>query len=129
MNVKRIVVDELPNMCIDCKLSFYSRDNGVYICFATKNKIANSQVIPEWCPLELEEVCEWKFWWTEEYSGDPEDTPDSILNLITVCEWDYPELTGVALDESGDVAEFMMRVGYDYCPNCGKRIVYKESDE
>ena len=96
MNVKKIVVDELPNMCIDCKLSFYSRDNEVYICFATKNRIANSQVIPEACPLEVEEVCEWVW---EEY-----EMCISPHNNGNWCDKDE----------------------YQFCPTCGKRIKYVE---
>jgi len=105
MNVKKIVVDELPNMCIDCKLSFYSRVNEVYICFATKNRIANSKVIPDWCPLEVEEVCEWVL----DYHMD-----DAMWDIAPSC----------------CVGEFSMnKPKYEVCPSCGKRIKYVESEE
>jgi len=111
MNVKKIVVDELPNMCIDCKLSFYSRDNEVYICFATKNRIANSQVIPDWCPLEVEEVCEWN----GEYGGYDEHGDMIFFSKKTGCSDVHIQKVSVPNN--------------NFCSNCGKRIKYVESEE
>jgi hypothetical protein len=75
MNVIKITVDELPNMCIDCKLSL---------------------VIPDWCPLEVEEVCEW------------------VLEEYEMCI--SPHNNGNWCDKDE----------YQFCPTCGKRIKYVE---
>lgn len=66
MNVKRIVVDELPESCRKCFfLAIHKEmDCADYWC-DLKIKVLDAKFVtgdykerPSWCPLEVEEVCE-----------------------------------------------------------------------
>lgn len=56
MNVKRIVVDELPNSCSKCNL--YLGVDAFNSCMVVrKPPYKPYETRASWCPLEVEEVC------------------------------------------------------------------------
>jgi hypothetical protein len=99
MNVKKIIVDELPSTCRMCKFqSVRPVKNGLRMYCSLKDKMVhNLRVRPDWCPLVIDECCEWK------YLG---------VHMWQTCEQHarhmYPDKR------------------YVYCPSCGKRIKYVE---
>ncbi|MDD5294084.1 MAG: hypothetical protein PHW40_07260 [Candidatus Izemoplasmatales bacterium] len=113
MNVKRIVVDEVPeDGCSECCFSkvFTSKfGNDKVRCVATNKSVSDfafgytKQPRPEWCPLEVEEVCEFKAEPPNEFG---------YVHSKTGCGYTYTDVCH----------EFI------FCPNCGKRIKY-ESEE
>lgn len=110
MNVKRIVVSELPKACNDnCK---FNNHEWTPFCILAGKIIHAEHIFPDWCPLEVEEVCEWahkKFdnhW--DEY------TP------ITCCK------TAEEKNKFETLRLVGMGVEYKFCPSCGKPIKYVE---
>ena len=101
MNVVKIVVDELPERCRMCKFqSVRPVKNGLRMYCSLKDKmVCNLRVRPSWCPLEVEEVCEW------------------VLEEYEMCI--SPHNNGNWCDKDE----------YQFCPTCGKRIKYVESEE
>lgn len=112
MNIKRIVVDELPKSCISCQ--FVEHFEMLQSTCSITHHIAYRHKRPEWCPLELEEVCEWVHKKFDEYWD--EYTP------ITCCK------TGEEKEKFETIRIVGMDMEYKFCPSCGRRIVYKESE-
>ena len=60
MNVKRIIVDELPESCRFCPISDLSPKNYGNHCTIMDCRFNDDRgLTPDWCPLEVEEECEW----------------------------------------------------------------------
>jgi len=56
MEIKHIIVDELPENCRHCLLSkLKPRKNSLFdlMCMVT-NKYTKTKKIPDWCPLEVD---------------------------------------------------------------------------
>ena len=106
MNIKKIVVDKVPESCIMCPFAATDfEDEPVCAAIPLEEFLPidlNSSTRPSWCPLETEGVCEW------------------VLNYhIDNAVWD--------IAPSCCVGEFSMnKPNYEICPNCGKRIKYVE---
>jgi hypothetical protein len=120
MNVKRIVVDRIPHSCSNCQYVRYHQYNisgevFPYACGANRisKQIEGGVELyrPEWCPLEVEDVCEW----VGEYRGYDGHGDLIFVSKKTGCS-DY-HIQKVEVPNN------------TYCPNCGKRIKYVESDE
>jgi hypothetical protein len=97
MNVKRIVVDELPEVCWNCKL--YVWIDAFSFCGGMKKAVPPDEVNyerPDWCPLVVEECCEW------------------VLEEYEMCI--SPHNNGNWCDKDE----------YQFCPTCGKHIKYVE---
>ena len=107
MNVKRIVVDELPSTCRMCKFqSVRPVKNGLRMYCSLKDKMVhNLRVRPDWCPLQLEEVCEWTV-------GKANFGEMVIIVGHPACGWK-------------DISDMFLSQ-YTFCPSCGKRINYVE---
>ena len=95
MNVIKIVVDELPEICNLCHFEDSLDYAGCHFCYAARKSISREKNYtlsrPSWCPLVADdEVCEWK----------------DKVGRTTACGTTYAEMEIV------------------YCPNCGKRIKY-----
>ena len=107
MNVVKIVVDELPENCNQCRfvkqMSMYNVILQPY-CTVVENELTidGNGSRPSWCPLQLDEVCEW------------------VLDYrIDYAMWD--------IAPSCCVGEFSInKPNYETCPSCGKRINYVE---
>jgi hypothetical protein len=52
MKIIRVIVDELPMNCANCWLVDVSNN----LCRLTLYYILNCYVLPNWCPLEVEEL-------------------------------------------------------------------------
>lgn len=116
MEIKKIIVDELPSVCDKCELAenfdIFDRKG----CVATKRFLRNpSKERPDWCPLVVEECCEWvgrtkcKGRVDEYYQyKSPHDPP----------HYHYHNIIGKIDD----------RKTYIYCHVCGKRIRYVEEE-
>ena len=101
MDIKRIVVDELPECCSSCQFHIVLDYVGKDWCTAAKKtileKITYKLISPSWCPLEVEEVCEWV------------EIEDGCFTTI---------------HETGGLAPTNHE--FTFCPDCGKRIKYVE---
>ena len=103
MNVVKIVVDELPENCNQCRfvkqMSMYNVILQPY-CTVVENELTidGNGSRPSWCPLQLEEVCEW------------EEDDEKQFYYFTDC------------------GSYIDGIGYIYCAHCGKRVKY-ESEE
>ena len=109
MDIKRIVVDEIPECCRKCDLMLYSMSQEKYYCYVNKKTIYPS-LRPSWCPLQVEDECVWKL----TYCGKSEEA----------C--DYGE--GLYLGEYKCTDGWYQgyKPDYTFCPNCGKHIKYVE---
>lgn len=100
MDVKQIIVDELPENCIECEFSQGIIPENLFCIIANeKIKCNPCNKRPSWCPLEVEQVCEW----TEDKEG---------------CFMTIHETGGVAPENHE----------FTFCPDCGKRIKYIEEE-
>lgn len=103
MNVKKIVLkagEELPECCWECDACQGIGPDYLY-CFGKHIDIDAYSTRPSWCPLVVDECCEWKL---EDNVG-----AKSACNVITRHPDNFQD--GM------------------YCWNCGKRIKYVESEE
>ena len=101
MNVIKIVVDELPERCLECLFSQGIIPDNIY-CTITEDKVDEPNTRPLWCPLVVEDECVWVL----DYHVDTE-----MWNVAPDC----------------CVGEFFRnKPNYKTCPNCGKRIKYVE---
>ena len=111
MNVIKIVVDELPEMCEHCSYGATNKQ-GDNICVSDHNNIRPIDYFddnrPDWCPLQLEEVCEW----SGEYGGYDKHGDMLFFARKTGCS-----------DSHIQKVEVPNNI---FCPNCGKRIKYVE---
>ena len=100
MNIKKIVVDELPSHCEDCGI-FNDLTNE---CSFLEMYVSDSHKRRhEMCPLETEEVCEWV------YSRD-----------------NHPNITYKSTHKIDLYIPIHTKDTINYCPSCGKRIKYVE---
>lgn len=118
MNIKRIIVDELPESCFfgNCIFPNYveTQISDWWECTITGNRIEGVKIKrerPSWCPLEPEQdqVCEWK--------GKPDEhfeykSPHEPLHYLT----DFPNAV------NGGVYDTKISTYYHVC---GKRIKYE----
>lgn len=112
MKVKQIIVDKLQENCKEC--IFHYKDSFSHMwCKPLQYKISGLSPnggVPSWCPLVVEDVCEWKL----TYCGKSEEACDYGEDLYL---GEYKCTDGWYQGHKPD---------YTFCPNCGKRIVYKE---
>ncbi len=107
MNVKRIVVDELPSQCLRCKYFrvAYTTLQDMDFCNVADRYIDSDDIHtrPDWCPLVVEdnEVCEWKKHKNYSYFMNPHDYTNGFIAVTEINR-------------------------LDYCHDCGKRIKYVE---
>ena len=109
MNVKKIVVDELPeDGCSECCFSkvFTSKfGNDKVRCVATNKSVSDfafgytKQPRPSWCPLVVDECCEWGIL----------DAENGMYGIN--CEY---------------MGMIHIDFHYTFCPMCGKPIKYVE---
>ena len=98
MEIKRIIVDELPTSCIKCNL-YIDVDFSPYCpVLSRKFNLENEGYAARLddCILQVEDECVW------------EEDDEFIYNYWTGCN------------------TLIDGVGYKFCPNCGKRIRYEE---
>lgn len=117
MNVKRIIVDEVPeDGCCECCFSkvFTSKfGNDKVRCVATNKSVSDfafgytKQPRPNWCPLVVDECCEWV-----KIKRNYPDSNEPYLVYQTGCEYEFDD--------------WKVMVDWVFCPNCGKRIKYVE---
>ena len=100
MNVVKIVVDEIPIICNLCHFEDILDYVGCHFCYASRKAISREKNYslqrPDWCPLQLEEVCEWE-----------EDDEKQFYHFT-------------------DCGSYIDGIGYIYCAHCGKRVKYVE---
>ena len=107
MNVKRIVVDELPESCGKCNFSIETTSH--WSCFVLGKKLFTpySGILGE-CPLEVEEVCEWV-----------REKTDRGYAAFYIPK-DHDQHDDCYTQDAGT---------FEFCPSCGKSIKYVESEE
>ena len=120
MDIKRIVVDELPECCSSCQFHIVLDYVGRDWCTAAKKtileKITYKLISPSWCPLQVEEECRWKV-----------ETEGSIYDSITDRDEDYRCLNCNYIVSTADFEDVLGGKHHvKFCPNCGKRIRYEE---
>ena len=112
MNVKRIIVDELPEICNFCQFEDILDYVGCHFCYAKRKSISREKNYnlsrPSWCPLVIDECCEWH----GEYGGYDEHGDMIFFARKTGCSDSHIQKVSV--------------VDYTYCPNCGRKIKYVE---
>lgn len=132
MNVLKIVVDKIPDT--GCKGCFYHWNLPMpfkhyvssHTCTVLSKSIDEDDIKnrPSWCPLVVEETCEWKevTEWTSKIDSE------GFWHIATKCDWVYPEDYDVNISELilDNVSQFVKQMRFTFCPNCGKRIEYKE---
>ena len=101
MEVIKIVLKagcELPESCRECFLSRLAlKKGGIFdVKCSLTQKYTKTKQIPSWCPLQLEEVCEWE-----------EDDEKQFYHFT-------------------DCGSYIDGIGYIYCAHCGKRVKYVE---
>lgn len=67
--------------------------------------------MPTWCPLEIEEECVW----SGNYGGEDENGDRVFFSKKTSCSDVHIQTVNIP--------------DYKFCPNCGKRIRYAESEQ
>jgi hypothetical protein len=109
MEVKRIVVDELPECCSSCQFHIVLDYVGKDWCTAAKKtileKITYKLISPSWCPLQVEDECVWV-----------REKTDRGYAAFYIPK-DHEQHIDCYTQDAGT---------YDYCPTCGKRIKYVE---
>ena len=109
MNVKQIVVDELPTNCIDCQFHQILDYVGAHHCTGKPRTITHDKhgdlSRPSWCPLQVEEVCEWVL----------EKTDRGYAAFYIPKDHEQHQ---DCFTQNADT--------FKYCPSCGKRIKYVE---
>ena len=109
MEIKRIIVDELPESCYNCRFPeafHYATEwkctiTGKYMGDCDKRRHKD-------CPLDVEKECIW----LGEYYGYDENGDMIFVSKKTGCS---------------DVHIQAVKVPDNtFCPNCGKRIRYEE---
>lgn len=101
MNVKKIVLkigEELPENCWECDVCQGISPDYLY-CLVKHIDVDAHSTRPDWCPLVVDECCEWVKEEFEMY---------------------------ISPHNNGDWSE---KDDYKFCPSCGKRIKYVESEE
>jgi hypothetical protein len=108
MEIKKIVVDELPESCKDCLFS--NKDSFGYIwCKPVQNRVSKTLIgLPSWCPLQVEDACVY----TGEYGGWDENGDTIFFSKKTTCSDKHIQKVSIPNNT--------------FCPNCGKRIRYEE---
>jgi len=109
MDIKRIVVDELPSQCLRCKYFriAYTTLPDMDFC-NVMNKYMDSEDIytrPSWCPLQVEDECVWV-----------REKTDRGYAAFYIPK-DHEQHIDCYTQDAGS---------YDYCPTCGKTIKYVE---
>ena len=103
MNVKKIVLkagEELPEVCWECDACQGISPDYLY-CLVKHIDVDAHSTRPDWCPLVVDECCEWV---------SPTNNPYRDL-YIPLCNEDKT----FEIESIND---------FHYCPSCGKRIKY-----
>ena len=111
MEIKWIIVDVLPDNCSHCKFSGISIRNNWYCEIMHSRIIGEKPIRPLWCPLEVKKECVW----SGNYGGEDENGDAVFITKKTSCSDVHIQTVNIP--------------DYKYCPNCGKRIRYTESEE
>lgn len=118
MDVKKIVVDKLPENCSECIISCESMYSTKYYCHALHNFFERWEK-PKECPLEVEEECVWKG--KHRMIGKPSEYIEyKSPHELPYYHTDFPNTV-----EGG----YFETIIFKYCHVCGKRIRYVESEE
>ena len=112
MNIKKIVVDKVPENCIMCPFAATDfEDDPVCAAIPLEEFLPidlDSSTRPSWCPLETEEVCEWQIKPSiAKWHGEP------MHDIVKQCDPD--SFYSAVIDKDKEAK----------C-NCGKRIKYVE---
>lgn len=84
MKIVKIVVDELQSACYNCKF-FHVNGGFSDECIATSKLLDNYDIlhgIPDWCPLQVEEVCEWVHKFYDTYKSSCQESIVSQSSFI-----------------------------------------------
>ena len=101
MNVIKIVVDEKDS----CDKCLFMNAQWTYYCILAKKNIAMPHINPSWCPLVVDDVCEWH---------ETEVNEHGWRFWMTGCKIKYDSSVQITKGE------------FNFCPSCGKRIKYVE---
>ena len=116
MEIKQIIVDELPNSCLECHLQHIEQYGSCnepqqeigYWCEAYEKEIESSVDVytrPTWCPLVIENECVW----------EREKTERGWAAFY--IPKDHEQHRDFFTQDAGE---------YKFCPNCGRKIRYEE---
>ncbi len=98
----KVTVDKLPEKCRACTL--YVGGDFFSYCAVKSKGISIPELPlgrPDWCPLLVEEVCEWRY-----------------VYYVRGDDYNYESCQGYS--------SMKYKNEYKFCPNCGKKINYKE---
>ena len=109
MKIYKVLVDELPKTCSGCNYldNFIFGSNNFCELTGQTIKINVCDKKPEWCPLVVEDVCEWKL--------IKSDDEDYRWRVFKNCKPDGKMLANGLCDR--------------FCPNCGRRIKHVEEND
>lgn len=96
----------------------------------------NCEITPEQCKelvnfIDSHNVIEGECTWKAEMEWTDRLSNEGFWHIDTKCDWTYPEDYDATIADLGldTIEEFVKLMGFKYCPNCGKRIRYAESEE
>jgi hypothetical protein len=111
MEVKRIVVDELPESCNKCQFCHVLDYVGKRLCFLVQKEVPEKEYNKkrlDICSLQVEDECVY----TGEYGGYDEYGDAVFFSKKTTCSDKHVQKISVPNNT--------------FCPNCGRPIKYKE---
>jgi len=111
MEVKRIVVDELPESCNKCQFCHVLDYVGKRWCFLVQKEVPEKEYNKkrlDICSLQVEDECVY----TGEYGGYDEYGDAVFFSKKTTCSDKHVQKISVPNNT--------------FCPNCGRPIKYKE---
>ena len=122
MEIKQIIVDELPNSCLECHLQHIEQYGSCnepqqeieYWCEAYEKEIESFVDIytrPTWCPLVIENECVWVGIWKHKGKHDE------------CIEYKSPHTPA---HYHTNFSNFKESEKYIYCHVCGRKIRYEE---
>ena len=111
MDIKWIVIDELPENCNKCQFCHMLYFVGKRWCFLVQKEVPEKEYNKkrlDICPLQVEDACEW----IGEYGGYDEYEDTIFFSKKTTCSDAHFQKVSVPNNT--------------FCSNCGKRIRYEE---
>ena len=107
--VKKVIVSHLPENCYVCPLSESGAWSGIRRCNVLRKSITNPYKRLPSCPLIEEQACKWEL-------GERDGGRGSLWYASYHAGCGEP--TYYIYDDDKDEWKF--------CPNCGKRIIFKD---